>query len=495
MTAGYGAHSNTAEDGGKIGPEFTFGITMEKVTDGPILIITTAWGGKSLHTDFRPPSAGPYKLSLFQRDRYPKQQGHGIPKTRATGRYYHLMIDHVKKVLKGIKRACPAYDPEQGYELAGFVWFQGWNDMCDGHTYPSHSKPDRYELCSELLAHFTRDVREDLSAPKLPFAIGVMGVGGGGSIFIAALPLPDAAVDGIGVAAPEAVDGGEAGGAELVDVLGEGHALLDAALPAAEDSLVDFGGVEAEGGCVGGPEARPILGVAGIFLLPHLGAVALPCILHGRVGAGHVVGVEEDPARPQHPGELAVEPCEGVGAQPVQRGGRHHGVHRPAHRLGPRRAAQVGQHNLPPPRERRQAGFGEGQKRGVEVHTHHAAFGQGLEEGVHEAARAAPEVEDACIRALARAHETDEGLDPLVASHEVVALHAIPAVDPGAPVEAAFAEASPHAAQQGFGGLAGGVCGRTTSRGSLCHHALPSVLRRPMATSREDWAVAGSVSG
>ena len=29
-----------------------------------------------------------------------------------------------------------------------------------------------------MLAHFIRDVRKDLAAPKLPFVIGVMGVGG-----------------------------------------------------------------------------------------------------------------------------------------------------------------------------------------------------------------------------------------------------------------------------------------------------------------------------
>jgi alpha-galactosidase len=29
-----------------------------------------------------------------------------------------------------------------------------------------------------LLGHFIRDVRKDLSAPKMPFVIGVMGVGG-----------------------------------------------------------------------------------------------------------------------------------------------------------------------------------------------------------------------------------------------------------------------------------------------------------------------------
>jgi hypothetical protein len=33
-------------------------------------------------------------------------------------------------------------------------------------------------MYSELLGHFIRDVRKDLSAPKMPFVIGVMGVGG-----------------------------------------------------------------------------------------------------------------------------------------------------------------------------------------------------------------------------------------------------------------------------------------------------------------------------
>ena len=33
-------------------------------------------------------------------------------------------------------------------------------------------------MYSTLLAHFIRDVRKDLSAPKMPFVIGVMGIGG-----------------------------------------------------------------------------------------------------------------------------------------------------------------------------------------------------------------------------------------------------------------------------------------------------------------------------
>jgi alpha-galactosidase len=77
-----------------------------------------------------------------------------------------------------MKRVYPEYNPEQGYELSGFVWFQGWNDMVDRGTYPNRGKPGGYDKYSELLAQFIRDVRKDLSAPKMPFVIGVMGVGG-----------------------------------------------------------------------------------------------------------------------------------------------------------------------------------------------------------------------------------------------------------------------------------------------------------------------------
>jgi len=178
LTVGYGAKGGET----KIGPEFTFGIYMQRLLNEPILIIKTAWGGKSLHTDFRPPSAGPYDLNQQQLDEFTKRgtdlETWKADKAKATGLYYRLMIDHVKKVVKNIEDVYPDYVPNQGYELAGFVWFQGWNDMCDGSTYPNRSEPGGYDLYSELLAQFIRDVRKDLSAPRMPFIIGVMGVGG-----------------------------------------------------------------------------------------------------------------------------------------------------------------------------------------------------------------------------------------------------------------------------------------------------------------------------
>jgi len=150
LTAGFGARNDT------IGPEFTFGITMQEHVKEPILIIKTAWGGKSLHTDFRPPSAT----------------------DEDAGAYYQKMIEHIKAVLADPKKVIPQFRPGVNVELAGFVWFQGWNDMTDGGAYPQRGRPGGYDKYSEYLAHLIRDVRKDLNAPNLPFVVGVLGVNG-----------------------------------------------------------------------------------------------------------------------------------------------------------------------------------------------------------------------------------------------------------------------------------------------------------------------------
>ena len=72
---------------------------MGDFLDGPVLLIKTAWGGKSLYVDFRPPSSG-----------------------GQVGPYYTKMIEEVRAALAELG--------DQKYEIAGFVWRQGGNDMC-----------------------------------------------------------------------------------------------------------------------------------------------------------------------------------------------------------------------------------------------------------------------------------------------------------------------------------------------------------------------------
>ncbi|MGI9243673.1 MAG: sialate O-acetylesterase, partial [Verrucomicrobiales bacterium] len=182
LTAGYGVRrTDPTKPDEFIGPEYLFGITMEESYDGPVLIIKTAWGGQNLSVDYRSPGSGPYKMNGYQVDVLTEKGA--LEKVRqqkkeATGRNYRYLVEHVKKVLGDINRVYPDYDPETGYELSGFVWFQGWNDFSDRTTYPDRSGDKRYSQYSEVLAQFIRDIRNDLEAPELPFVIGVMGIYG-----------------------------------------------------------------------------------------------------------------------------------------------------------------------------------------------------------------------------------------------------------------------------------------------------------------------------
>ncbi len=165
LTIGYGSPE-------RIGPELEFGNVVGNHFDEPVLLIKTAWGGKSLYQDFRPPSAGKpadavvgslLKNALRKKPKTTRADIEG-----AFGNYYRLMLKEISGTLENLKTLFPQYDGK-GYELAGFVWFQGWNDMVNA---------DYTAAYAENMAHFIRDVRRDLQSPNLPFVIGQLGVDG-----------------------------------------------------------------------------------------------------------------------------------------------------------------------------------------------------------------------------------------------------------------------------------------------------------------------------
>jgi hypothetical protein len=178
LQAGFGAGRKAP----KIGPELTFGIHMQEHHKESILIIKTSWGGKSLGIDFRPPGAGIHPAFLKQQEELKKENQDPAQVIaeyqERTGHYYRLMTEHAHKVLGDIKRVYPEYDAAQGYELAGFVWFQGCNDFGDTSTYPNAGQPGGYDEYSRLLSCMIRDLRKEFKTPKMPAVIGVLGING-----------------------------------------------------------------------------------------------------------------------------------------------------------------------------------------------------------------------------------------------------------------------------------------------------------------------------
>ncbi len=122
------------------GPELQFGHVVGDHFENQVLLIKTAWGGKSLFRDFRPPSSG-----------------------GEAGKYYKLMIAEVREALANMEQEFPA-TRGCGCELAGFVWYQGWNDGVN----PKTAVPE-YE---QNLVNLIRDVRAEFKSPKLPVIVG-----------------------------------------------------------------------------------------------------------------------------------------------------------------------------------------------------------------------------------------------------------------------------------------------------------------------------------
>jgi len=162
LTVGQGANENA------IGPELMFGTIVGDRFEEPVLLIKVAWGGKDVHCDFRSPSAGVPDGDAARRLAAERAKG----QEREVGAYYRRMLSEIRDALARIDEIVPGAGGA-GYELAGFVWFQGWSDYCQWHEYPGIT--DDYP---RHLAAMVRDLRTDLGAPKLPIAIGELGVGG-----------------------------------------------------------------------------------------------------------------------------------------------------------------------------------------------------------------------------------------------------------------------------------------------------------------------------
>jgi len=168
LSVGYAKHATNC------GPEYPFGISFERLVDGPVLIVKCAWGGTSVHVPWRPPSLSNAETPIEKATREAankagveaaKKGGFEftpkLPQT-GTGKCWERAMAHIQKVLADPGEYHPDYDPKAGYELAGLVWFQGWNDMGN----PAYG---------EQLVTFIKDFRKEVKEPELPIVCGLLG--------------------------------------------------------------------------------------------------------------------------------------------------------------------------------------------------------------------------------------------------------------------------------------------------------------------------------
>ena len=148
---GKGGPLSTNSNGRFIGPEVPFGYVMGSYHEEPILLIESSMGNRALSFDFRPPSSGKTeeeKANTF------------------CGLEYDLMVKGVHNTLKKIDKIVPGYKG-QGYEIVGFVWFQGHKDKnVPKAVYEKH------------LVNLIKDLRKEFKTPDLRAVIATVGFSG-----------------------------------------------------------------------------------------------------------------------------------------------------------------------------------------------------------------------------------------------------------------------------------------------------------------------------
>ena len=179
LSVGFGSPKTARDESGKrvpvqtLGPELGIGLVLGAHYEEQVLLIKACWGGRAVKYSFRPPGAMPTDDQIRKEVAELKKGKRGKDVTFETrkagyGSDYRKVLSETRRVLDDVGKYFPGYDKQRGFEIAGFVWFQGWNDGV------GKGNPDYVEQ----MAHFIRDLRKDLNVPDLPFVIGELGTDG-----------------------------------------------------------------------------------------------------------------------------------------------------------------------------------------------------------------------------------------------------------------------------------------------------------------------------
>ena len=138
--------------GNWFGPELGFGWQVGDALDDPVLIIKTAWGGKDLAIDFRPPSSGEQTIKPERESRL----------------FYREMLKVIEQSLQNFETDFPQL---KGYMpvWSGIGWHQGWNDGCNNEMTAEYE---------QNLVNLIQDLRIEFGVESLPFVVANTGQNG-----------------------------------------------------------------------------------------------------------------------------------------------------------------------------------------------------------------------------------------------------------------------------------------------------------------------------
>jgi hypothetical protein len=151
LRPGFGGNENS------FGPELGMGQRLGEALQSPVFLFKSCQGGKDLAYDFRPPSAV-------------------AARGGSVGANYTTAVNQFKTFLNGLDASLAAngkldaYNDATGYEVAGMVWFQGWNTTNGNQSvYSTTQKMAEY---TQNLVDLVHDIRD--SDPRIPADLGVI---------------------------------------------------------------------------------------------------------------------------------------------------------------------------------------------------------------------------------------------------------------------------------------------------------------------------------
>jgi alpha-galactosidase len=164
--------------GPTFGPELGFGFVMGTFHDEPVLVIKADIGNRSLGWDILPPGTSRYTFEVDGKEIVCPGYGEnertiaegGKPRADEwyAGKQYDDYTAAVRAVLDNFGERYPEY-AEQGYEVAGFAWWQGHKDGGN----PAHVA--HYE---QNLVKLIKAWRKEFNAPNAKWVIATVGFHG-----------------------------------------------------------------------------------------------------------------------------------------------------------------------------------------------------------------------------------------------------------------------------------------------------------------------------
>ncbi len=162
-------------NGGKIGIEIGLGHQLGNAIEEPVMVLKSSIGNRGLGWDLLPPGSKSFEYTDPKDGKTYVYAGYKespnrwekgttpVPIGWYAGKQWDDDVANAKKVLSELNTY---YPDAKGYEVAGFIWWQGEKDCGDAALAGQYEKN---------LVHLIKTLRTEFDAPKAKFVMATLG--------------------------------------------------------------------------------------------------------------------------------------------------------------------------------------------------------------------------------------------------------------------------------------------------------------------------------